>query len=59
MSTAQKFIVKGGHPLVGNIVLKGAKNAATKMMIATLLTDEPCVLDNFPRIGDTTMRIPP
>lgn len=31
----------------------GAKNAATKMMVASLLTDELCVFENFPKIGDT------
>lgn len=32
--------------------LAGAKNAATKVMVASLLTDEPCVLRNMPQIGD-------
>ena len=48
-----KFIIKGGKPLTGEIELMGAKNAATKMMLASLLTDKPCHLDNFPSIGDT------
>lgn len=48
-----KFIIKGGKPLEGEIKLSGAKNAATKMMVASLLTDEKCTLDNFPNIGDT------
>ncbi|PIR89211.1 MAG: UDP-N-acetylglucosamine 1-carboxyvinyltransferase [Candidatus Harrisonbacteria bacterium CG10_big_fil_rev_8_21_14_0_10_40_38] len=48
-----KFIVKGGCKLEGEVTLSGAKNAATKMMIASLLTDEECFLENFPRIGDT------
>ncbi len=47
-----KFIVKGGRPLEGEIRLSGAKNAATKMMVASLLTSEECVLENFPNIGD-------
>lgn len=38
---------------MGEITLAGAKNAATKMMIASLLTEEPLVLENFPKIGDT------
>lgn len=37
----------------GEIKLAGAKNAATKMMVASLLTAEPCILENFPLIGDT------
>lgn len=48
-----KFIIKGGKKLEGEITLSGAKNAATKMMIASLLTDEPVTLENFPAIGDT------
>lgn len=48
-----KFVVQGGKRLEGEIRLAGAKNAATKMMVASLLTEEPCVLQNFPRIGDT------
>ncbi|MEK7114906.1 MAG: UDP-N-acetylglucosamine 1-carboxyvinyltransferase [Patescibacteria group bacterium] len=48
-----KLIINGGKKLNGEITLSGSKNAATKMMIASLLTDEPCQLKNFPMIGDT------
>lgn len=48
-----KFIVNGGRKLEGEVNLQGSKNAATKMMIASLLTDEECELKNFPQIGDT------
>ena len=47
-----KFIVQGGKPLRGEIKIFGAKNAATKALIASLLTDEECVFENFPNIGD-------
>ena len=47
-----KFIINGGRKLTGEIVLSGAKNAATKMMVASLLTDEMCILENCPKIGD-------
>ena len=47
-----KFIVNGGGKLNGEITIKGSKNAATKMIVASLLTDEECVFENFPRIGD-------
>lgn len=40
---------------MGEINLAGAKNAATKMMVASLLTDELCVLENFPQIVDTAI----
>ncbi|MFI5240121.1 MAG: UDP-N-acetylglucosamine 1-carboxyvinyltransferase [Candidatus Saccharimonadia bacterium] len=44
--------ITGGNPLVGEVTLSGAKNAATKMMIASLLTSDPVTLHNCPRIGD-------
>lgn len=47
------LLIEGGRPLNGEIKLAGAKNAATKMMVASLLTDELCELENFPEIGDT------
>jgi UDP-N-acetylglucosamine 1-carboxyvinyltransferase len=47
-----KFIIKGGKPLFGEITIAGAKNAVSKMMVASLLTDEPCVLENVPTIGE-------
>ena len=43
------FKITGGKPLFGEITVSGAKNAASKMMIATLLTNEPVVLKNVPR----------
>ena len=50
---AEKFAIEGGRALRGEVETRGAKNAATKMMIATLLTEEPCRLKNFPLLGDT------
>jgi UDP-N-acetylglucosamine 1-carboxyvinyltransferase len=47
-----KFIIKGGKPLFGEVTLAGAKNAASKMLVASLLTSEPVVLENVPEIGD-------
>jgi UDP-N-acetylglucosamine 1-carboxyvinyltransferase len=47
-----RFVIKGGKPLFGEIKLAGAKNAVSKMMIASLLTDEPCILENMPAIGE-------
>ena len=42
----------GGNELVGDIPISGAKNAALPLMIASLLTDEPLVLQNVPRLAD-------
>ncbi len=47
-----KFLITGGKPLHGEIALAGAKNAVSKVMVASLLTDEPCVLKNVPKIGE-------
>ncbi len=47
--------IRGGQPLSGRVRVGGAKNAATKMMIASLLTDDPVVLENCPAIEDVSI----
>ena len=42
----------GGNALVGDIPISGAKNAALPLMIASLLSDEPLILTNVPRLAD-------
>jgi UDP-N-acetylglucosamine 1-carboxyvinyltransferase len=42
----------GGNELNGEIAISGAKNAALPLMIASLLSDEPLVLHNVPRLAD-------
>ena len=44
--------LKGGKPLKGEVTVGGAKNAALPIFAATLLTDEPCVLENVPDLSD-------
>ena len=44
--------IRGGHPLKGEIPISGAKNAALKLMAASLLTAEPLNLANVPRLAD-------
>jgi len=44
--------ITGPQKVEGEVVISGAKNAASKMMVASLLTDEPVVLQNFPRIEE-------
>lgn len=51
------YLIEGGAPLHGSVRLSGAKNAVTKMLIATLLTDECCTLRNVPLIGDLDLTI--
>lgn len=47
-----KFIIEGGTPLNGEVMPAGNKNAALPLVAACLLTDEPVVLRNVPRIKD-------
>ena len=46
------IIVRGNGPLHGQIPIAGAKNACLALMPATLLTDEPLILTNAPRLSD-------
>lgn len=48
----EKFIIRGGKPLKGEVRLQGAKNVALKMFVASLLTHESLVLHNVPKIKD-------
>jgi len=47
-----KFVIRGGNPLLGTIRVSGAKNAALPAMAAALLTEEPVVLENIPQVRD-------
>ena len=51
------YRIEGGTPLRGAIRASGAKNAATKQIVASLLTDEDVVLHNVPAIGDVAITI--
>jgi UDP-N-acetylglucosamine 1-carboxyvinyltransferase len=52
-----KFLIEGGRPLEGRVVIGGAKNAALPAMAAALLTPKRVVLRNMPRVRDIlTMR---
>jgi len=44
--------IVGGQRLTGTIPISGAKNATLPLMIASLLTDEPLILENVPRLAD-------
>ena len=47
-----KFVVRGGNPLLGTVRISGAKNAALPAMAAALLTEEPVILENIPQVRD-------
>ncbi len=50
-----KFVISGGAPLQGEVTISGAKNAAVALVAATILCDEPCILENVPQISDITI----
>ena len=50
-----KLAIIGGRALYGTIPISGAKNSALKVMAAALLSDEPLVLTNVPRLADVDM----
>ena len=54
-----RFIIRGGKKLNGSVHTSGSKNAALPILVATLLTDEPCVLHRVPNLRDvrTTLKI--
>lgn len=54
---APYYLIQGGTPLHGEAHISGAKNAVTKMVIASLLTHEPCTLRNVPLLGDLDLTI--
>ncbi|GCE13924.1 UDP-N-acetylglucosamine 1-carboxyvinyltransferase [Tengunoibacter tsumagoiensis] len=56
-SKAPHYLITGGTPLHGDVVLSGAKNAVTKMVITSLLTTNPCTLRNVPLLGDLDLTI--
>src|SRR5215468_10185632 len=47
-----KFVIRGGNPLLGSIKVSGAKNSALPCMAAAILTDEEVILDNIPQVRD-------
>ena len=48
----EQYIIKGGKPLVGEVTIGGAKNAALGVIAAAIMTDEPVRLHNIPDISD-------
>ena len=48
----ERYIIKGGKPLVGEVVIGGAKNAALGILAAAVMTDGTCTIDNMPNVRD-------
>ena len=48
----EKFVIHGGKPLNGDVVIGGAKNAAVAILPATILAADKCTIENLPCISD-------
>lgn len=48
----EQYIIKGGNPLVGEVEIGGAKNAALAILAAAIMTDETVLIDNLPDVND-------
>ena len=48
----EQYIIKGGSPLVGEVEIGGAKNAALAILSAAIMTDETVAIDNLPDVND-------
>ncbi|MGN0152182.1 MAG: UDP-N-acetylglucosamine 1-carboxyvinyltransferase [Wujia sp.] len=49
----EKYVIKGGQILEGEVTIAGAKNAALGILAAAILTDEECIIENVPNVEDT------
>ena len=49
----KEYVIEGGYPIQGTVTASGNKNAALPCLTATLLTTEPVILHNIPKIQDT------
>lgn len=53
----EQYIIKGGNPLVGEVEIGGAKNAALGILAASVMADEPVIIENLPDVRDTAVLI--
>jgi UDP-N-acetylglucosamine 1-carboxyvinyltransferase len=52
LSLMDKFVIRGGNPLVGTVRISGAKNSALPCMAAAILTEDEVTLENIPQVRD-------
>ncbi len=53
----EQYAIKGGNPLVGEVEIGGAKNAALGILAAALMTDETVLIENMPDVRDTNIML--
>ena len=49
----EKYVIRGGNPLVGEVTIGGAKNAALGIIAAAIMTSDPVRIENIPDVTDT------
>lgn len=53
----EQYAIKGGNPLVGEVEIGGAKNAALGILAAAVMTDDVCAIENVPDVRDTNVML--
>lgn len=53
----EQYIMKGGNPLVGEVTISGAKNAALGILTASIMTDEDVLIENLPDVRDINVML--
>ena len=53
----EQYAIKGGYPLVGEVEIGGAKNAALPILAASIMSDETVYIDNVPDVRDTNVLV--
>lgn len=53
----EQYIIKGGNPLVGEVEIGGAKNAALGILAAAIMADEPVLIENLPDVNDINVML--
>ena len=53
----EQYIMKGGNPLVGEVTVSGAKNAALGILTAAIMTDEDVLIENLPDVRDINVML--
>ncbi len=53
----EQYVIKGGNPLVGEVEISGAKNAALAILAAAIMTDETVLIENLPDVNDINVML--
>ena len=53
----EQYIIKGGSPLVGEVEIGGAKNAALAILATAIMTDETVTIENLPNVRDINVML--